>query len=154
MSERDPRKDPRPGDLLSYKGRTRNVYYVGLDGTVFYDTKTTSKECTKSTWARWAKKDGVKVVHKASDDPHEVVGVKIKISRRLMSVVTGMANRIMDKSGSVHMKSDDPDRIGWTPSDEVLEALVDAMVCMPLLAERIAEKHVRTLRQRNIKKAP
>lgn len=73
--ERDPRKQPRPGDVLAIGARHREVIWVKFyrkdpicPGDIVYRTAPNRprKVCWITTWERWAKQ--AEVVAKGSDD--------------------------------------------------------------------------------------
>lgn len=67
---RDPRVDPRPGDVLCAEGgqhRTVEAVEVHFGGSVFYRTKNGAKKrATLGLWRKWAKQEWVVVVPEKS----------------------------------------------------------------------------------------
>lgn len=95
MPERNPRLDPRPGDVVAGRGKNlgaRRVNYVTLTGRVYYDVEgslSSQKYCDRETWQKWTR--GGRVLHTggAADafdiKPHP-------IPRPIHEQINGLAN--------------------------------------------------------------
>lgn len=84
---RDPRLEPRPGDLLVY-GRnagqhvTRLVEEVGVDGRVFYfgagagrGVHIGNNSCSRAAWVSWAGQPRVQVEQRGADEKPAASGL-------------------------------------------------------------------------------
>lgn len=95
MSERDPRLDPRPGDVIAAKGASRGarrVVYATLTGKVVYDvehSRIAQRVCTASTWRKWARGGRVCAVAGGESEPSTVAP---NIPRAVYFQINGLAN--------------------------------------------------------------
>jgi hypothetical protein len=61
---RDPRVDPRIGDVVCVRGRQRRVFYIDPHGRIGWitDAPRYQSTCTLRQWRKWAGQDGSEVV--------------------------------------------------------------------------------------------
>lgn len=57
--ERDPRRDPQPGDVVDVECEIREIVAIRLDGGVRWKSWWSGASCKLATWRRWAKRGEV-----------------------------------------------------------------------------------------------
>lgn len=65
-TKRDPRIDPKPGDVLAKNGKKRTVLFLvpcGSWADIYYQSQGRKVRCYSGTWRDWAK--GAEVFHAA-----------------------------------------------------------------------------------------
>ncbi len=132
MTERDPRIDPKPGDLLeSARGQARQVVYVTMCDQVVYDPpRGPQRLCDLKTWRRWAK--GATVQVRAPKPISAEIVYAHPTPPRAIEQVRLIANRVMSSSP--------PGTFTTTPDEEVATALLELAIGMALADPRIVRR--------------
>ena len=117
---RDPRTDPRPGDVIARAGRPRTVVYRSQWGTVIYDTRKQSQlRCTLATWKKWAR--GAEVTR--AFEGYE------PINKAMLTLMTrgaeGQVNALANEFMSDGHRRPYPGRPFSTPFDDMARAIFD-----------------------------
>lgn len=106
MSERDPKVDPMPFDVLTKGGRKRTVAYVTIghgarfgsrsEGkrVVYDDHKDREKTCDLTSWRRWAK---ACTVTRHGADEEAFYDRTIQLPAAVQRMLTGVTNRLISK---------------------------------------------------------
>lgn len=129
---RDPRTDPRPGDVV-WKVRRgkrveRTVVYRSAWGTVIYDVwrgvgrdgKTSAQlRCTLKVWKRWSKDAGVGRTFDGFEPIHKCM--LTLMPRSAEDQVRGLANQFLDEGH----RNPYPGRPFSTPFDDMAQMIFD-----------------------------
>lgn len=55
MKLRDPKLDPRPGDIVAVRGEIRDVVAITTGGAIVYTVCGQERMCCLRSWTGWAK---------------------------------------------------------------------------------------------------
>lgn len=157
MSERDPRVDPMPFDVLTKGGRKRTVAYVTIghgrhaghrnDGrrVVYDDHKDLEKICDLTSWRRWAK--GCAVTRRG-EDAENFFPMDFKVPRSVTRMLLGVTNRMIHREFEGQHPIRDRLKHNGNPYDAVARVIFELGLQSCLgwrgtsdLAEIIRERH-------------